>query len=140
MLKNIYNQRITILNKLKREDNETGLDVWQKTVIDDAVWYRRTESSVGSGGVSIGAVIQVMIPFHDEFLPYIEWKQPGCQRGHYTISTGDYIVRGDVPDHVDASNVIAVMKKYGEDVCRVKSQRDNYNRFGARVQLYIEGV
>lgn len=140
MLKNIYNQRITILNKLKREDNETGLDVWQKAVIDDAVWYRRTESSVGSGGVSIGTVIQVMIPFHDEFLPYIEWKQPGCQRGHYTISAGDYIVRGEVPDHVDASNVIAVMKKYGEDVCLVKSQRDNYNRFGARVQLYIEGV
>lgn len=140
MLKNIYNQRITILNKLKREDNNSGVDIWQKTVIDDAVWYKHSESSVGVGGVSIGTVIQVLIPFHDEYLPYLEWRQEGKQKGHYTMSTGDYIIRGNMTEDVDASNIVKTLQKYGEDVCQVKSQTDNYKRFGARVQLYIEGV
>lgn len=140
MLKNIYNQRITILNKLKREDTKSGIDEWYKTVIDNAAWYKRSESSVGTGGVSIGSVITVLIPFHENYLPYMEWKEPGAQKGCYTMSTGDYIIKGDMLDEVNAKNIIEVLNNYGEDVCHVRHQNTLYQRFGARIQLHIEGV
>lgn len=140
MLKRIYNQKVTILNKLKREDGITGVDVWYKTVIDDVAWYTKSARSAGSSSVFIGTYITVLIPFHNEYLPYLEWRKPGNQTNHFTISGGDYIILGEVPEDITASNIIATLKKYGEDVCQVKHKTAVYDRFGATVQLKIEGV
>ena len=140
MLKNIYNQKITILNKLNRVDSLTGLDVWYKTVIDDAAWYKSVERGVTTTSVVISPFIKVEIPFHDNFLPYDEWKQNGMQVGNYTMSANDYIVLGEVEEDINAQNVVATMKKYGENVCTVKFHKELYNRFNANVQIYVEGV
>lgn len=74
MLANIYNQTVTILNKLKRTDGITGVDVWYKTVLHDVAWYTDSARSAGGSSVYIGTYIKVFIPFHDEYLPYMEWK------------------------------------------------------------------
>lgn len=59
---------------------------------------------------------------------------------HFTVSTGDYVVLGEVTEDITADNVVKTMQKYGENVCLVRHHNENYNRFGARVQLKIEGV
>lgn len=140
MLTNIYKETVTILNKLKRTDSLTGKDVWFKTVLTDVVWYTEVEREATGNSVYIGTYVKVLIPFHDEYVPYIDWKKPGNQDGHYTMSMGDYIVKGEVPEEVNADNIVKVMQTYGENVCLVKHHKENYNRFGATVQLKIEGV
>lgn len=140
MLENIYNQRVTILNKLKRTDNKTGVDVWRKSIVDDVVWYTKSARSAGSSSVFIGTYITVLFPFNSRYLPYMEWKKPGNQEEHFTMSCGDYIILGDVPENITANNIIKVLEQYGENVCQVKHHNANYKRFGARVQLKVEGV
>lgn len=140
MLKNIYNETITILNKLKRADSVLGKDVWHKTVLTDAAWYTNSERDVNGSSVYIGTYKKVFLPFHDDFLPYIKWKQAGQQDGKYTISTGDYIVRGEVEEAITADNIVKTMEKYGENVCLVKHYKELHDRFGATVQVYVEGV
>lgn len=140
MLTNIYNQRITILNKLKRTDSATGLDVWYKSVVDDAAWYKETLRDVNNSSVFIGEVVKVLIPFNEIYIPYKTWKLPGKQENYFTMSTGDYIILGDVPEEVTAKNVTEIVKQYAPDVCTVKSCRENHKRFWATVQLKIEGV
>lgn len=140
MLENIYNQRVTILNKLKRTDSKTGVDVWRKSTVDDVVWYTKSARSAGSSSVFIGTYITVLFPFNSRYLPYMEWKKPGNQDEHFTMSCGDYIILGDVPENITANNIIKVLEQYGENVCQVKHHNANYKRFGARVQLKVEGV
>ena len=140
MLENIYNQRVTILNKLKRTDSKTGVDVWRKSTVDDVVWYTKSTRSAGSSSVFIGTYITVLFPFNSRYLPYMEWKKPGNQDEHFTMSSGDYIILGDVPENITANNIIKVLEQYGENVCQVKHHNANYKRFGARVQLKVEGV
>lgn len=140
MLENIYNQRVTILNKLKRTDSKTGVDVWRKSTVDDVVWYTKSSRSAGSSSVFIGTYITVLFPFNSRYLPYMEWKKPGNQDEHFTMSSGDYIILGDVPENITANNIIKVLEQYGENVCQVKHHNANYKRFGARVQLKVEGV
>ena len=140
MLENIYNQRVTILNKLKRTDNKTGVDVWRKSTVDDVVWYTKSARSAGSSSVFIGTYITVLFPFNSRYLPYMEWKKPGNQEEHFTMSSGDYIILGDVPENITANNIIKVLEGYGENVCQVKHHNANYKRFGAKVQLKVEGV
>ena len=140
MLENIYNQRVTILNKLKRTDSKTGVDVWRKSTVDDVVWYTKSARSAGSSSVFISTYITVLFPFNSRYLPYTEWKKPGNQDEHFTMSSGDYIILGDVPENITANNIIKVLEQYGENVCQVKHHNANYKRFGARVQLKVEGV
>ena len=140
MLENIYNQRVTILNKLKRTDSKTGVDVWRKSTVDDVVWYTKSARSAGSSSVFIGTYITVLFPFNSRYLPYMEWKKTGNQDEHFTMSSGDYIILGDVPENITANNIIKVLEQYGENVCQVKHHNANYKRFGARVQLKVEGV
>lgn len=140
MLKNIYNQTITILNKLKRPDSLTGKDVWYKTVIHDAVWYTDSARSAGNHDVYIGSYITILIPFHKEYLDYLEWRKPGNQDNFFTFSNGDYVIKGIMEEEVNADNIVKTLEKYGENVCFVRHHKEVYERFGARVQLKIQGV
>lgn len=140
MLKNIYNQKVTILNKLKRSDNQSNLDVWYKTIVDDAAWYRQSDRTVTNNNVSIGSYIVCLLPYHQEYLPYSEWKDVVNQSEHFTMSPGDYIVLGDVTEEITASNVVSVISQYEPNVCTVKHCTELYNRFGARIQLRVEGT
>lgn len=140
MLNLIYNQTVTILNKLKRTDGQTGLDVWYKTTLNNVAWYVKSERTVNGTSVYIGTYKNVLIPFNEDFLPYSEWKELGNQDGHFTMSENDYIILGVVDEEVTTKNITSIIQKYGENVCLVKYHRINYDRFGATVQLSIEGV
>ena len=140
MLENIYNQTVTLFNKLKRTDSLTNKDIWYKTQLTNCAWYRKVERDVASNGVLIGSYITVLIPFNKQYLQYDAWKQLNMQSEHYTMSMGDYIVLGTVDEEVNASNIVKVMESYGDKVCLVKHCNEVYERFGANIQLKIQGV
>lgn len=139
-LNNIYNQTVTILNKLKRTDGITGQDVWYKTVVNDAAWYDSVTRTATANATYIGRFITVLIPFHEEFLPYNKWKQAGNQLGHYTISIGDYIILGEVNEDITSQNIVKTMESYGENVCLVKYHTEPHERGGNNIQIKVQGV
>jgi hypothetical protein len=139
MLSNIYNQKITILNKLKRADSGQNVDVWYKTVIDDAAWYAQVARTVSNGNVLIGSYIKCLIPYHKEYLSYSDWKKSSCKESHYTMCAGDYIVLGEVTEDVTPSNVVQLMSTYEPNVCLVKHTEELHDRFNSYVQLRVEG-
>ncbi len=141
MWKSIYNQRITILNKLKRVDtDDKKLDVWYKHTVDNAVWYEDSARNSGGNGVYIGTYITVLIPFNDDYTDYRNWKQLEDKDSKFTMSSGDYVVLGDVEEEINASNVVEVMKSYEGNYCIVRHIKRPHKRFNATVQLKIEGV
>ena len=94
----------------------------------------------GGNGVYIGTYITVLIPFNDDYLNYREWKKLDDKSGKFTMSSGDYIVLGDVEEEITAQNVVAVIKEYEGFSCMVKHIKKPHKRFNATVQLKIEGV
>lgn len=140
MLKSIYNQKVTILNKLKKTDSSGNLDEWYKTVVEDAGWYSRVERTVTNNSVSIGSYISCYIPFHEDYLPYSEWKLSDYREEYFTMSTGDYLVLGEVEEDITPSNIVATMQKYEPNVCVVKHCTESPMRFGATIQLMVEGT
>lgn len=140
MFKNIYNETVTILNKLKRTDSDTGRDVWYKTVLTDVAWYTDSARSAGNHDVYIGSYITILVPFHDEYMDYLDWAVCKNKEDFYTMSTGDYVIRGLVEEEITPDNVVKTLDKYGERVCLVRHHNANYNRFGATVQLKVQGV
>ena len=88
----------------------------------------------------IGTYITVLIPFNENYLPYKQWKNLEDKSEKFTISSGDYIVLGDVTETVNASNIVEVMKTYKLESCQVKHIKKPHKRFSATVQLKIEGV
>lgn len=140
MLQSIYNEKVTILNRWRRSDSGQNLDRWFKYVIDDCVWYTDSARSAGGSAVYIGTYITILIPFHDDFVPYVEWKKLNDKSGIFTVSNGDYLILGDVPEEIDASNVVSVVEEYQPNVCLVRHVQQMHDRFGATVQLKIQGV
>ena len=139
MLKSIYNQKVTILNRQKRTTNTSGVDTWYKTIVYNAAWYEEAVRTVVNNGVVIGTVLKVLIPFSDDYMPYKEWSKLTDKGSHFTMSPGDYVILGDVTEEVTASNVVSVVNQY-EDKCCVKHITKPHKRFGATVQLKIEGI
>ena len=140
MLKLIYNQQVTILNKLARTDSPTGKDIWYKHTVDNAAWYEDSVRTVLPNGVAIGTVIKVLIPFNDDYEDYKYWKKLANREGYYTMSSGDYIILGEVPETVTAENVVAITKQYSDSLCTVKHVKKPHKRFGVNVQLKVEGI
>ena len=140
MLENIYKEQVTILNKLRYGDSDEKRDVWYKTVVDNVVWYTDSARSAGSHDVFIGSYITILFPFNEKYLPYMEWKDRYDRENYFTASNGDYVVKGIVTEEITPDNITKVMQKYREDVCIVRHHNDKHNRFGARVQLKIQGV
>ena len=138
-LKPIYSNRVSILNKLKRDDGTSGSDEWFVTVVDNVAWYRNSDRTVSASGVYLGEYKTILIPFNKAYLSYDEWKNN--TEGHFTVSEGDYIVLGEVTEDITAKNVVSVMKKLDKSkVCLVKSVIPREKRFGAKVQVKVEGV
>jgi hypothetical protein len=140
MLNSIYNQKITILNKLKATDNPDKVDTWQKTVVENASWYKRIERTVTSSGVVLGSYITCLIPYNENYMEYDEWKSLTDKTGKYTMSSGDYLIKGEVEEEITSKNVVSVIKQYSSNSCSVKQFQELYDRFGTYVQLSVEGV
>lgn len=136
----IYSQTITILNKLRCEDNNTHRDIWYKTVLHNAAVYKNAVMSASGTSANINTYKIILIPFSDNYEEYIKWKSDESRGSKYTVSSGDYVIKGEVTETIDADNIVSTLQHYGENVCLVRHFSELYQRFGAHDQLKIEGV
>lgn len=121
----IYDDTITVINKLDAKDSLLKQDSYHKTVIDHCMWSVKSVRNVDNGGtVNIGTVHQVQIPESESYMPYREWRKRENREGSFTLRTGDYIVRGTVEEEIDATNIKKIMNQYEPDVFQIQAFRD----------------
>lgn len=135
---------ITILNRLKKKDSTTGLDVWYKTILNDIKYKQDKVTSVVGTEVSMGEEYVILIPFSNNYVPYHEWKNSADKDNTYTMSQGDYIYLGiGLQEEVNASNVVKIKTQYEPNVCEVRSIEEvpmDSKKYGIKIQLRVGGV
>ena len=134
----MYDQTVTIVNKLKKADSGAGAttDTWKKTVLTNAEFHKKTVRSVSGSTVSIGESETVLIPFGSGYLPYETWKTD-TSKG-FTMNTGDLIFYHSLTETPTSANITSLKQTY--DCCDVRTVDVAKSNGFARVQVKVEGV
>lgn len=122
----IYDDTITIINKLDARDSLLKQDSYYKTVLEHCMWSVKNARTVTSDGtVKIAAVHQVQIPESENYMHYREWrKDANARETAFTLRTGDYVVRGEVTEEITASTIKSIMNTYEPDAFQIQAFRD----------------
>lgn len=121
----IYDDTITVVNKLDARDAALKQDTYYATVIPHCMWsVKATRAVQADGTVTVGMSHQVQIPESENYMPYREWRKSDVRETAFTVRTGDYIILGEVPDQITASNIREIVKLYEPDAFQVQAFRD----------------
>nr|DAQ35815.1 MAG TPA: cyanase [Caudoviricetes sp.] len=131
---------ITLLNKLKRKDSTTNLDVWYKTIIKNCAYKQDRISNVNGSVVSMGQTFTILIPFTGKYLPYREWKKLEDKTGYYTLSEQDVIILDEVAEDVTAQNITQIKNDYEPNTCDIRSIEQVQRRLAVNFEFRVSGV
>lgn len=131
-----FDYTITVLNRYEN-DPETFGDGWKKTIIPLCSWTCQTVRTVNNGNVEIGSSYVVRIPKNPDYKPYKEWLKT---LDGFTLSTGDYVIKGEVTEEVTPSNIITLMEKYRPDAFEIRTVKDNTGIIEALEHYRVEGI
>ena len=131
---------ITLLNKLKRKDSTTNIDVWYKTVIKDCIYKKDKISTVNGNIVSMGQQFTILIPFTGKYLPYRDWKQLEDKTGYYTLSEQDVIILDIVTEDITAQNITQIKNDYEPNTCEIRSIEHVEQKLSVNFEFRVGGV
>lgn len=131
---------ITLLNKLKRKDSITNLDIWYKTFIQDCIYKKNKISNVTGSVVSMGQEFTILIPFTGKYIPYNEWKKLEDKTGIYTLSTQDVIILGEVTEEVTDKNIVQIKNDYEPNTCEIRSIEQVDQKLSVKFEFRVGGV
>lgn len=131
---------ITLLNKLKRKDSTTNIDVWYKTVIKDCTYKKDKISTVNGNIVSMGQQFTILIPFTGKYLPYRDWKQLEDKTGYYTLSEQDVIILDIVTEDITAQNITQIKNDYEPNTCEIRSIEQVEQKLSVNFEFRVGGV
>lgn len=124
-LGNIYDETVTVVNKLDAKDSALKQDAYFTTTIEHCMWLDKVNRTVQTDGtVSIATSHQVQIPESENYMPYREWRKAEVREDSFTLRAGDYVVRGKVEEEINASTIKSVMKLYEPDAFQIQAFRD----------------
>lgn len=124
-LGNIYDETVTVVNKLDAKDSALKQDAYFTTTIEHCMWLDKVNRTVQSDGtVSVATSHQVQIPESENYMPYREWRKAEVREDSFTLRAGDYVVRGRVEEEINASTIKSVMKLYEPDAFQIQAFRD----------------
>lgn len=133
----LFDYTITVLNKRAGRDSADKLDAWKKTVLHHCSWSSQAVRSVSGTTVSLGNAYVVRVPKSDAYRPYGQWI---ADMEGFTFSTGDYIIRGEIPDEVTPKTVQAIVNRYRPEAFEIKLFRDNTGTIEALEHYRLEGT
>lgn len=108
----IYDETLTVVHRVGAKESGQASDAFQKFACRGCMWSETSQRTVSADGtVAIGTVRKVQVP------------ETSAPEG-FAVSAGDYVVRGEVPEEIDASNVRRVMASYEPNVFQVQHHRD----------------
>lgn len=132
--------KITLLNRLKRKDSVTGVDVWYKTIIDGCVYKKDRVQNVNGTVVSLGQLFTILIPFTGKYIPYSSWRNMEDKTGFYTLSEQDVIILEEVAEEVTDKTIVKIKNDYEPNTCDIRTIEQVQQRFSANFEFRISGV
>lgn len=121
----IYDDTITVINKLDAKDSALKTDSYFVTTLDHCMWSDKVSRNVAADGtVSVATSHQVQIPESENYIPYREWRLAENRADSFTLRAGDYIIRGIVEEEITASTIKNVVKLYEPDAFQIQAFRD----------------
>jgi hypothetical protein len=124
-LDELYDETVTVLNRIDAREAGLKQDAYHATVLHGCMWDAKATRAVQSDGtVLIGTVHRLQIPESDAYVPYREFSKLGDREGRFTLRHGDYVVRGEVEEEVDASNVKRIVDAREPDAFQVQHFRN----------------
>lgn len=121
----IYDETITVINKLDAKDSALKTDSYFVTTLDHCMWSDRVSRTVGTDGtVEVSTSHQAQIPEANNYMPYRDWKKAENRADSFTLRAGDYIIRGTVEEEITASTIKNVVKLYEPDAFQIQAFRD----------------
>lgn len=139
-----WNTTITVYNKY--EDPATRRITWYRTVLENCFWkYTGNKIVVGETTLETNTTL-CRVPKNEAFLEKYLWNDEPDKLGHFTLSAGDIIVKGNVADTIDeyasnqrSSDFIAKYKKL--QGCMVIEQCAVNTGLGRGLEhYYVRGV
>ena len=122
-----FRHTVTILNKLDGADSPDHLDHWKKTVLRNCSWTEKRTQGPSSrlseaAEVNEGAGYLVRAPQSRDYRPYRQWAE---NMEGFTLSPGDYIIRGEITEEITADNVLAAVEYFRPAAFQAQLVRDN---------------
>ena len=138
-LKNLYSRKITVLNKIDGEDNDSGLDIWKKTEVDD-VEIKRVENRVFNGKEAYTSFdYDVMFSDIENYVTYKDLIKNTSYIDTFTLRTGDYIVFSTFDEDVTSKNITSILQAFEGDVIKVKNVYKPKETVFTTVKLVAKG-
>ena len=124
--KEMLPQTVTIVNRLKGEDNDTGRDIFYKKILKNCVWMGKQIGSRNGNEIAYTEGYQVHIPADQEYtyFEYNIWKNKENLDDCFTLSLDDYVILGDVPEEITSANVTKIIKKYKPNAFQIRQFQD----------------
>lgn len=127
----IYNETLTVVNRLDARDSADKQDEYHATVLTGCMWSATATHTVQSDGtVVVGTVHRVQIPEQANFLPYRAWSGLDDKSDYFTLRQGDYVVRGVISETLDPATAKKTLASYEPDVFQIQHFRDLSKREG----------
>lgn len=125
-LADIYGETITLINKLDAKYALLKQDAYYVTILHNCMWSDEFNNGVSSSGVVTPTTIhRIQIPANaGSYMPYVEWRKLDAREDYFTLRTGDYIVRGEITDQVDASNIRSIVADFEPNAFQVRAWRE----------------
>lgn len=121
----IYDDVITVINKLDAKDSALKTDSYFVTTLEHCMWSDRVSRTVDSDGtVSVATSHAVQIPEAENYMPYRDWRKAETRADSFTLRAGDYVIRGRVDEEISASTIKNVVKLYEPDAFQIQAFRD----------------
>lgn len=98
------------------------MDSWKKTVLKDCTWVSEQVMSMEGIKVNLSAKYTVRIPQSSNYKPYHEWKS---KMQGFTVSEGDYIIKGTIPYEVTPENVLQIVSSHRPNAFEIRIFKDN---------------
>lgn len=98
----LCNETITIYNA--KLNQETGDDVYYRTVISGVSWFCEIASNVDNKGLTAANKIVIRIPVDADcggksYIPKLAFEQSDSPDSYFTLGEGDIIVHGIAAEH-----------------------------------------
>lgn len=121
----IYDDTITVVNKLDAKDSALKQDSYFVTTLDHCMWTDKVTRTVQADGtVSVATAHQVQIPESENYMPYREWRKAEKRADSFTLRPGDYIIRGKIAEDISATTIRDVVRLYEPDAFQIQAFRD----------------
>lgn len=149
--KEMLPQTVTIVNRLKGVDNDSGRDIFHKKTLKDCVWMDKQIGSRNGNEMVYTNGYQVHIPKNQEstYFEYNMWKNQENINDCFTFSIDDYVILGDVSEEITPNNITEIIEKYKPNALQIRQFQDlsipNISTNGNFLMkyasmFYVEGV